>query len=166
MYYLTVGNGRAISPIVGRMCQLAVEVIQGLEAPAPARAAPVAPTEEPVPEPGRLGPDIPEPEGERVAATDRVPTAAEAAIDAERAIKFRGHKRVDSPATRITDATSKALNPQWRWDHADADETRAGIARKKGAILGFVEFLLPLFGTTYLDELYLIFLIRPTYGMR
>ena len=35
VYYFSVGNGRAISPIACRMYQLAVEVIQDLEAPAP-----------------------------------------------------------------------------------------------------------------------------------
>ena len=130
VYYFSIGNGRAISPIACRMYQLAVEVIQEMEAPAPAPAAAVAPMEEPVPEPERPGPDAPEPEGERIAATDRVPTQAEAAVDAERAIRFRGHTRVDSPAKRLADAISKVLNHQWRWDHIHTDETRIDIARR------------------------------------
>ena len=132
MYCFSVGNGRAISPIACRMYQLAVDAIQELEAPAPIPAATAVPTEEPVPEPGRPGPDAPEPDSERIAATDRVPTQAEAAIDAEGAIKFRGHTRVDSPAKRLTDTTSKVLNHQWRWDHFHNDDTRVDIARRGG----------------------------------
>ena len=60
-------------------------------------------------EPRDLGPDIQEPDVGRVAAADRVPTAAEAAADADWALKFRGHTRVDSLAKRLTDAIAEVL---------------------------------------------------------
>ena len=123
----SVGLGMAVSPIAGRMCKISVEDV--LDPPATAPAA-VPTIEEPAP---KRGDPVQAPGVERPAAVDSGPTAAEVAADIERAIKLRGHTRVDSPGKRPTDSISKVLNHPWRWDSVHTFEASADIASKGGS---------------------------------